>query len=536
MSDITENLSNEPQVVEQHKPKNKGGRPRKVKPQVNPLAEDPDLLLNLQRVLYRKSYWEFFKAAFSYAEGQNFQEGAWYQRFLCDELQEVGLKLAQGLPRDRHLIVNIPPRSAKSYIFSVFFPVWLWLHNPSLRILTVTHTEGLAADLVSYSANIIKSGWFQRLYGQEFKLTTHNYAEIGNDKGGFRKAFGVNSDSITGNNADLVLCDDLMSSKMADSNAKREEAIQQFQKAIYTRLDNKQVGVIINIQQRLHVQDMTGFLLEKQPQRWRLIKLPSEAKSEHDVSPRDWFQYYDLDDSRDDGTRLIWDSPGRFSRDDLDEQKEMMGSRVYAQQHLQTPRDTEGGMFKADWMRPNIITQGEFEAKVNGRGLEWQLFVDGAETANPKNDATCYLLCARLDNQLFVKDVRWVRKEPADLVRDLVTYLRSYDLTTTPIRRCFIEKKSVGSSLLSLVKAQDVNTPVLPLDPAGVSKAGRALKAVPFVEGGRLWLLKGAWNDEFIDEVTAFTDGTGKGHDDALDALVYAILNARQSSFYYAVV
>ena len=504
--------------------KGKGGRPFKAKPELDPAAAHA-LSLDVQRALYKGSYYQFFKAAFPQIKGEVYED-AWYQEKLCRELQEVGMRLAAGLPRDKHLIINVPPRSAKSFIFTVMFPVWLWLHKPNAEIMTVTAGADLAVKFNGFSKKIINSKWFQELFGDVFTMERQNETEYSNDKGGIRKAFGIGSKAL-GENADLILCDDVMDTDTAASNTERLSTLAKFRETIMGRFNKKDVGVMVNIQQRLHTEDVTGWLLANMGQYFRLIKLPSEAKSEKEVSPSDWFEHYQ--------NGLIWDAPGRFSRADLDMEFARLQSRGYAQQHLQSPRAVEGGMFKEAWFRSNILTPEQFREKTYGRPVQWQLFVDGAETADAKNDATCYLLAAKLDNQLFVADVRWVRKAFTDLVRDLSGYLATNRNSLTPVTRTVIEGKSVGKHLLSQMKQDVPNELFVEVQPGRDSKAVRAMSCQPFVEGGRLWLLKGTWNDEFIDEVTGFTDGKS-GHDDSLDVMVYAIKDAKTSGFWYSAV
>jgi predicted phage terminase large subunit-like protein len=51
-------------------------------------------------------------------------------------------------------------------------------------------------------------------------------------------------------------------------------------------------------------------------------------------------------------------------------------------------------------------------------------------------------------------------------------------------------------------------------------KMSRAEDSTPAVHGGKVKLLKGGWNDQFIAEVMSFPNGK---HDDQLDNLCYAV-------------
>jgi predicted phage terminase large subunit-like protein len=503
-------------LIEEPPKKNKGGRPKKITPEA---VISPELLLAAKRALYKKSYYDFFKAAFPHIRGEQYEPMPHVKR-LCDDIQAAGMKLAYREKRDKHKNINVPPRSLKSIVLTVVFPVWLWLHRPNAGILTVTNSASLAQKLLADSTRIIKSAWFQELFGDVFTIEKDTEGVITNNKGGRRKAFGIGS-PVLGENADLIILDDVMDTDTASSDAERKAVLAKVSESLIGRFDNKQVGLLINIQQRLHTEDLTGWLQANMPDYFEFIKLPSEAKSEADVYPPEWFAIYE--------NGLLCDAPGRFSREDLTLERARLGSKGYAQQHLQKPVATEGGMFKSKWFTDNVLTEQEFKDKLNGRVAEWQLFIDGAETADAKNDATCMLLCCKLDNQLFIKEVSWIRKAFTDLVKHVTNYLQN-----SPVRiaRVVIEGKSVGKSLLGQLKQDVASIPFVEVQPGRESKATRAESITPFCEGNRVHIIKGTWNQEFIDEVSSFTDGK-TGHDDSVDVLVYAVKDAKSGGFWW---
>lgn len=502
--------------------KNKGGRPRKNPEPQQPLLS-PQQLLKLEAELYRQDFYEFFQAAFEIVTGSAYDPMN-YVEAICQELQVAGLHLAKGYERDKHYDINIPPRTGKSVLISTMFPVWLWLHNPRLKIASVSHGFDLASDLMADSARLMSSDWFQVRWGNLFKLTKNNTVTYANDKGGYRKAFGAES-GILGINADLVLLDDILNSKQAASDAQRKTILELVRRDAFSRMPRKDVGLLINIQQRLHIEDFSGWLQRNLASEFRHIKLPAESLSADNVSPREWYAYYQ--------NGLLADVAGRLSRKDLDIAKILVGSLGYAQMFLQEPVAPGGGMFKEEWFERQVLELDTWHTRLAGRTPEWQLFIDGAETDNPKNDPTCLLLCCKLDNQLFVREVRWVREEFAQLLKTLERYLKQKEAEGIPVRRVLVEGKSIGKQIISVMRASACTVPFLELSHkfGKEPKHVRANRAVPFVEAGKLWLLKDtqcqeAWNEKFIQEVTSFVNGKGKTHDDAVDTMAYAIQNA----------
>jgi hypothetical protein len=44
----------------------------------------------------------------------------WHIELICDRLQEEATRLIKGEPRDKHLLINVPPRTLKSELVNVF--------------------------------------------------------------------------------------------------------------------------------------------------------------------------------------------------------------------------------------------------------------------------------------------------------------------------------------------------------------------------------------------------------------------------------
>lgn len=60
----------------------------------------------------------------------------WHIPYLCKELQAIAQCIIERKPKPYDLIVNIPPGTTKSTIVTIIFPVWLWIKDPTIRIIT----------------------------------------------------------------------------------------------------------------------------------------------------------------------------------------------------------------------------------------------------------------------------------------------------------------------------------------------------------------------------------------------------------------
>lgn len=479
-------------------------------------------IIALQRSIYLDSFYEFCKEAFKALHNGEYDDN-WHIKYICDVLQREVERMLKKQKRKKHLIINVPPRSSKSMVVSVIFPVWAMLKLGKVDIISATHSNNLAEDLSARSRDLIESEWFQDRFGLDLILRkdSNSKSDWSTTKGGHRMAFGLTSKFI-GKNADIVICDDLQDSDTADSPADRVTTINKFTKSLSTRLNNKATGLIINIQQRLHVEDVTGWILENLGEYYDLIKIPSEAQSEFDVSPAEIFQYYQ------DG--LFWNKSGRFSRADLEIEKKVLGSRGYSQLHLQRPKALDEGVFKTGWF--SQISETEFLKAFLDAGKKpvYNFYLDTAYTAEAKNDASALIVAAYLGNKLYIKDAVQVRKEFQDLVKWLKSYLPKYYSGES---RVYIEAKASGISLIQQLRSEG-GFNVIPMQTGKDSKLTRALKSTAFVEGGNVSLVKGDYIEEFLDQVTSFKDGKSGGHDDLLDAFVYSVLQRKSGSFFWA--
>jgi hypothetical protein len=61
--------------------------------------------------LYRRSFYKFSKDAYKVIHNGNSWVDNWHIKFICDRLQKEVERIANGQDRDKHLIINIPPRT-----------------------------------------------------------------------------------------------------------------------------------------------------------------------------------------------------------------------------------------------------------------------------------------------------------------------------------------------------------------------------------------------------------------------------------------
>lgn len=163
------------------------------------------------------------------------------------------------------LLINVPPGAMKSLLTNVFWPSWEWgpRNMPHLRYLCTSHSQNLAIRDSTKMRRLVQSPWYQERWGDRVKLTGDQNAKtkFENTATGFREA--VAFESLTGVRGDRVIIDDPHSVDSAASDAMRNSVIETFLEAVPSRLNNPEKSAIIVIMQRLHEQDVSGIILEK---------------------------------------------------------------------------------------------------------------------------------------------------------------------------------------------------------------------------------------------------------------------------------
>ncbi len=167
------------------------------------------------------------------------------------------------------LLVMMPPGSAKSTYGSVYFPEYFVGRNPQLSVIAASHTAELAERFGRRVRNGVDDVSFKNLFNVTLAPDSTAAGRRGTNFGGEYTAVGVGG-SVTGRRGDLIIVDDPVRSREdADSERVREKTWDWWVNDLLTRL--KPGGRIVVIMTRWHEDDLAGRLLEREPQRWKVI-------------------------------------------------------------------------------------------------------------------------------------------------------------------------------------------------------------------------------------------------------------------------
>ena len=396
---------------------------------------------------------------------------------------------------NRRLLITQPPRSLKSICSSVAFVAWALGHDPTLRFLCVSYSEGLANDLARQFRMVVESDWYKRIFPR-MRLKKETKTECITTKGGGRVALSVGG-SITGRGADFIIIDDPLKAEDGASESARRTVIEWYDGTLCTRLNDKERGVIILVMQRLHQEDLAGYLIERGG--WHHLNLPATADEDQTVRIGPVEVHH-----RKPGDVL---HPKRESCETLERIKAEIGSLKFSAQYQQSPVPREGNLVKREWLKTYDT------APARGPGVRIAQSWDIASTTDERNDYSVCTTWAVKQKEYYLLDVWRARVEFPDLKRKIVSHALRHDAQTV-----LIEKAGPGLQLVQELRRD--TTPRFP-KPIGITPEGDKLARMeaqtPPIEAGHVLLPKEApWLAVFLEELLAFPRGK---HDDQVDSV-----------------
>ena len=408
------------------------------------------------------------------------------------------------------LLINVPPGTMKSLLCGVFWPAWEWgpKSSPQLRYLGVSYSEHYAKRDNRRMRDLVASEWYQTLWGDRVKLTRTGEMTFANTRTGFRQ--GVPFSRLTGGRGDRVIIDDPHSVDGAESEAERLSTVRTFRESVPTRLNDPQRSAIVVVMQRLHEADVSGTILAL-GLGYEHLMLPMEFEPERDCRTSIGF----VDPRTEEGELLF---PQRFPRDVVERDKIPLGSYAVAGQFQQRPSPRSGGLFqRGDFEIVEAVPAGAKRCRA------WD-FAASKERPGRQPDWTVGLRMAWADGVFYVETIARGRWSAAEVERNLKN-MASQDGPTVMIRMPQDPGAAGKADAETKIKLL-AGFPIRVLSATG-DKATRAKPASAQVEAGNVKLLRGDWNEAFLDEICAFPNGQ---FDDQVDAFADALNELALSS------
>jgi predicted phage terminase large subunit-like protein len=400
----------------------------------------------------------------------------------------------------RRLIITLPPRNLKSLCASVALPAWFLGHYPSERAVVVSYSEALARTHANDFRQVVNNPLYQATF-PAMQLERDTDREIVTTKRGKRIATSIDG-TLTGLGGNLIIIDDPLKLGDAMSEAVRTRVIDWYRSTLLSRADDKTAARIVLVMQRVHQDDLAGYLQEQGG--FEVLNLPAIAQRDETYELGDGRTY-----DRQKGELL---HPEQEPAHVLAELKREMGPIAFSAQYQQSPIPPGGTIIKRKWLT-------RYEGNVGHEPgdriiMSWDIALSEAETGDY---SACVVLLNRGEVYYVLEVVRG--RFPFNALKGKVMEVkRRYGSSTL-----LIEDSPISRGLIQSLEEQSINVTTYRPD---TDKRARLIAQTDLFAGESVrFPRRAAWLEEFTAELLAFP---GR-HDDQVDALAQGLAWGRDS-------
>ncbi len=398
-------------------------------------------------------------------------------------------KVASG--EIKRLIVNLPPGSAKSTYVSLLFPAFFMAANRNVNVIGLSYASDLAEKFSGQLRNLI--GEHATVLGFDI-LPQSRSRELWHTTNGCEYRCAGITGGITGFRADIAIVDDpIRNWADAFSPVIKEMIWAEFQASVLTRL--KPGGSIVVVQTRWAEDDLSGRLMEEQPDQWTILHLPALCEDDDDPMGRAIGQ-------------CLW--PSYQTPAMMENLRSTLSDLVWSGLYQQRPRGMTSSLFQVQSMP--IVKLIPSTTTIDVRVRHWDL-AGTAEAEGRRPDWTVGILMARTTaGSWMVEDMVRFRGDPSTVE----SVLRETAMKDGRDVRIGIPQDpgAAGKSNFMFLARALAGYRVEAVPQSG-SKVTRAMPATSQCNAGNISFLEGAWNSAFLSEMASFPGGR---HDDVPDA------------------
>ena len=468
----------------------------------------------LGQLLLKRGFSDWFRFLFNKIEGRPFTVDLIHQS-LFDIVEDI----IGG--KETRVNLNLPPRAGKTTLASYMLVYGLTV-NPKSNFIYTSYSQSLLADIANHVRDIINHPvyvamyssynrmqdieekpvddfWAEYLFKQTGKATFSSkkittaqggvilFSSIGSTVTGF--GCGIrNKKGFTG----ALIIDDPQKPTEIRSQVIREKTKVYFAETLLSRL-NYPTTPIVCIMQRLHIDDLSGFLEKEYG--FTTLKKPLLV----------------------DGVCQI---PSQYTEERIKELQ--VNDYVFQAQFLQSPQYLGGNLIKTDWFGYYPLQQYDYTKLV--------ISADTAMTVKEASDYTCLMVGGVTPNgKLHIIDMVHGRFEFPELKQQLVNLYNKYQYTdgiTTSCNEIFIENKASGIQLVQELQA-NTGLPIIPVE-VTKDKLTRVEEVLSYIASGNVLLpvdKSYGFNPALLNECAEFSREQSQTHDDIVDGLSQLIAN-----------
>lgn len=468
-----------------------------------------------------KSLYEYHKLSWNIHVPQPFIDN-WHIGAICDHLQALSQR------EIKNLIINLPPRMAKSTICSISFPTWTWIDNPREQFMTTSYSDELVLRDSLRSRQVIMNDWYQNAWGDRFSLKkdVNQKGRYENNLGGYRMASTIGAGKQLGEGYTCLIVDDPLKASEAFSKLSCQKVIDWWKYTMSTRANGPDAVRLI-IMQRLSEMDLVEHILKEDAleEDWYHLCLPMRYEKKPKYFTRTPLKF--MDPRTKEGELLC---PKYMDEVKVRIQEKKLGEYGTAAQFQQRPAPIGGGLIKDSFFRYYAvpISKYAFTSLFHYLICSWD-FNFGEEIQGENNsycvgqvwgvgkDGKYYLLYQMRDKWSFTQQIDAIKR-----------MMRLYP----EIRYNLIEEMAAGGGLIDTIKKELPSYNVIGVKPkdfnlGGNKNNGKLLRTtayLPVFESHRIWLPSetiNPWITEYVQELTTFP---ASANNDQVDATILMLM------------
>lgn len=444
--------------------------------------------------------------------------------YVCEALDRV---VSGDLSR---LMIFAPPQHGKTIITSEHLPAFWLGRYPDDPVILASYGARRAYDNSRKARNIVEREEYRVLFGDlgpqdVAPVTTSDDSRAADEwalshphRGGVLAA-GVGG-AVTGFGAKLIIIDDPIKSwKEAQSTLIRDTAWEWYENTLLSRL--REGGRMVLIITRWHQDDLAGRILAKERDLWTVLRFPALAETQEERDRA--HEFLGLPPQQGD---LIGRAPGeplaprRFSRETLEARRSTSGWWAIYQQ---IPRPTEGNLVKRQWL--TIVDAVPADADIRARVRYW----DKAGTSGGTGARTAGVrLALAKDGRIYVEHSIAGYFNAGERER-VIRQTAELDGKTVKV---YVEQEP-GSGGLESAQATIRNLQgfsVYADRPTG-DKDTRLEPFAAQAQAGNVYLKRGDWNMDYIEELIAIPNGARRDQGDATAGAYNMAVSKANSGF-----
>ena len=449
----------------------------------------------LKEKLRRKleaSLLEFSKFVFREIYGIEFIEN-FHHGIICNELEGV----FDGRLKEEVLLFNCPPRYTKTELVVICFSAWSYLKRPNCNFIYTSHSNVLTRGKSEIIRNILMHPKVIELWGREVVDKGSMAKEHWRTLRGGDFVSVVMGGAVTGQGAGIfgsqgfggaILIDDPNKIKETMSYKAYRTQVNEslFSRTLLSRRNDAERTPIILIMQRIHEDDLTGYILARDfSVRHVVFQGLKTDKFGHENDPRA------------EGDAL-W-----VSKNNIESLERMKSNDpiYFASQFAQTPSPAEGNIIQRTWI--------QFYNKAN-LPTEGRVFIS-CDLNFKEEGKSMVVLAVYLVSDPYVYLIKEVRGrfDFYESLERLLGLLREFP----NYFQVLIEGKANGPALISMLRKKGV-AKIKSIEPEGSKVYRLSLCSSRYASGEVLYPENEPWVDDRIEEIIVFPNGK---HDDRVD-------------------